>query len=154
MWLLRVVRTCVYGCPMNSTIKIFDKTIHCPNILYCSFLKIFCQYLWFIKKLSLFRELTISSRTGLTNERKPQTANCFIFCRIGRIQTWTRRGKYHKYLSKIKVKNFRIIMKTTMTMELSLEDSVESIRTSPLIFRIQSADAISRSEMKLEHSKI
>ena len=47
-------------------------------------------------------------------------------------------------------------MKTTMTMELSLEDSVESIRTSPLIFRIQSADKISRilSEMKLVHSKI
>ena len=46
-------------------------------------------------------------------------------------------------------------MKTMMTMELSLEDSVESIRTSPLIFRIQLADKISKSETKLElHSKI
>ena len=51
-------------------------------------------------------------------------------------------------------KKIRIIMKTMMTMELSLEDSVESIRTSPLIFRIQLADKISKSEMKLVLSKI
>ena len=60
---------------------------------------------------------------------------------------------------KISSKIFRIIMKTMTTMELSSEDSVESIRMSPLIMqliRIQSADRISRilSVTKSVHSKI